>query len=231
MIKGLIEKAVRSSKNKDFRFDERIKTRTLLTFITTLTSQWLRGLKVVFKGRYFPLLFLGSNVKFIHLYNIDIGKSVVIGDGCLLDSLGIEKIRLGNGVRIGAYSRLITSMTLGNLGKGITFEDNVAIGEFSCIGGAGGVHIGEGSIIGGYLSTHPENHVYSDIHTPIRNQGVTRKGISIGKNCWLGAKVTILDGVDIGDNSIVAAGAVVTKSFGQNVIIGGVPAKILKQRS
>ena len=44
-------------------------------------------------------------------------------------------------------------------------------------------------------------------------QGVTRKGIKIGKNCWISSKVTILDGVKIGKNSVIASGAVVNKSF------------------
>jgi acetyltransferase-like isoleucine patch superfamily enzyme len=60
---------------------------------------------------------------------------------------------------------------------------------------------------------------------------VNRKGIKIGKNCWIGSKVSILDGVQLGNGCIVAAGAVVTKSFPDNSIIGGVPAKLLKTRS
>jgi acetyltransferase-like isoleucine patch superfamily enzyme len=69
-----------------------------------------------------------------------------------------------------------------------------------------------------------------DLNLAIRLQGVSRKGIKIGKNCWIGSKVTILDGVEIGDSCIVAAGAVVNKSFPSNSVIGGVPAKILKSR-
>jgi len=53
--------------------------------------------------------------------------------------------------------------------------------------------------------------------------------IKIGKNCWLGANSVILPGVELGDNVIVAAGAVVTKSFSNNLVIGGVPAKILSE--
>ena len=55
------------------------------------------------------------------------------------------------------------------------------------------------------------------------------KSVKIGKNCWLGNCVTILAGVEIGDNVTVGANSVVTKSFPSNVVIGGVPAKILKQ--
>ena len=55
--------------------------------------------------------------------------------------------------------------------------------------------------------------------------------IKIGSGCWLGVNVTVLKGVTIGENSIVAAGSVVTKSFPPNSIIGGVPAKLLKRTS
>ena len=52
--------------------------------------------------------------------------------------------------------------------------------------------------------------------------------VKIGKNVWIGNNVTILKNSEIGDNSIVAAGAIVNKEFPPNVIIGGVPAKIIK---
>ena len=54
------------------------------------------------------------------------------------------------------------------------------------------------------------------------------KPIHIGKRVWLGANVTVLQGVTIGDNAIVAAGAVVTKDVPANAIVGGVPAKVIK---
>ena len=65
-----------------------------------------------------------------------------------------------------------------------------------------------------------ERHIR--FHTPWR--------IKIGNDCWIGAKVTILDGTVIGDHSIVAAGAVVTGKFPPYSIMGGVPAKIIKMR-
>jgi acetyltransferase-like isoleucine patch superfamily enzyme len=55
------------------------------------------------------------------------------------------------------------------------------------------------------------------------------KSVKIGKNCWIGNGVTILAGVELGDNVTIGANSVVTKSFPSNVVIGGVPAKILKE--
>lgn len=55
-------------------------------------------------------------------------------------------------------------------------------------------------------------------------------GYKIGNNCWIGAKATILDGTSIGNGCVVAAGAVVTGCFPDDVVIGGVPARILKER-
>ena len=65
----------------------------------------------------------------------------------------------------------------------------------------------------------------------IRLQGTERKGITIGRNCWIGAKVTILDGVTIGENCVIAAGAVVTKSMPANAVIGGMPARVIRYRA
>jgi acetyltransferase-like isoleucine patch superfamily enzyme len=131
-------------------------------------------------------------------------------------------------VGIGAYSRIIISTSFNNMGKYIVIGNNVGMGEFAYLGGGGGLKIGDDCIIGQYLSCHPENHIYTDALKPIREQGVTRKGIEIGKNCWIGSKVTITDGVIIGDNCIIAAGAVVTKSMPPNSLIGGVPAKVIR---
>ena len=76
-----------------------------------------------------------------------------------------------------------------------------------------------------------KNLLYQDPEVEIRLQGVSRKGIKIGPNCWIGAKVTIVDGVEIGAGSIIAAGAIVNKSFPAGSILGGVPAKLIKNRN
>ena len=75
--------------------------------------------------------------------------------------------------------------------------------------------------VGIYTATHPTN----PIERRNREYG---KPITIGNDCWIGGHATINPGVTLGNNVVVASGSVVTKSFGDNVIIGGNPARILK---
>ncbi|MCL4151253.1 UNVERIFIED_CONTAM: hypothetical protein GTU68_049014 [Idotea baltica] len=157
-----------------------------------------------------------------------IGQFVQIHESAYLSALGKGSLTIGDNVNIGAYSRIEISQTWGDPGAFIRIGNNVGLGDFAHLGGAGGLEIGADCIIGAYLSCHPENHVFDDPTKPIRLQGVTRKGIKIGNNCWIGAKVTVLDGVTIGDNCVLAAGAVITKSMPANSIVGGVPAKVIR---
>ena len=188
----------------------------------------LRGKKLFFRGRLVNGLQLGFRVTIRNFAKISIGRNVKLDDYVLLDGLGTEGLSIGDNCSIGAYSKLVVSTSYNNLGKGITLGSNIGIGEFAYIGGAGGLKIGNETIVGQYLSIHPENHTFALKTKSIRLQETTRKGIIIGENCWIGAKVTILDGVSVGNNSIIAAGSVVNKSFPNDSLIAGVPAKLIK---
>ncbi|RZK45630.1 MAG: acyltransferase [Hymenobacter sp.] len=124
----------------------------------------------------------------------------------------------------------MVSTSLHEPGQFIELGHRVGIGEFAYLGGGGGLRIGADCIIGQYFSCHPENHHHADYATPIRLQGVTRQGISIGPNCWIGSKVTVLDGVTIGAGCVVAAGAVVTRSVPAGSVVAGVPARLIASR-
>jgi acetyltransferase-like isoleucine patch superfamily enzyme len=231
MLKKVIENYVRKTKNRTFSFDENISTSLIFSFTFKKMIALLRSVKILSITKAKKKVFLGKFVEFFNKKNIVIGNNVNIGDFVKLYALGKKPLRIGNNVNIGSFSQVVISTTFNDLGEYIDIGNNVGIGEFSYLGGAGGLEIGDDTIIGQYFSAHPENHNYVNKDLLIREQGVNRKGIKIGSNCWLGSKVTILDGVTIGDNCIIAAGAVVTKSFPDNVVIGGVPAKILKERA
>ncbi len=228
-MKSLLEKVIQK-RNPNFRFDEGVSSSLLMELAWDKLWASIRSYKLLFRFRLPQKLFLGKGVRFFHLSNIRLGKWVKIDDYVYLSGLGKGPLSIGDNVGIGAYSRIIVSTSFNNLGAYIQIGNNVGIGEFAYLGGGGGLSIGDDCIIGQYLSCHPENHHYSDNNILIREQGVSRQGISIGKNCWIGSKVTVLDGVTIGDNCIIAAGAVVTKSMPANSVISGVPAKVLKTR-
>lgn len=153
-----------------------------------------------------------------------------IDRGTYIDALSNKGISFGKNVSIGKYTTIECTGSLKNIGEGLIVGDNVGLGTHGFFGCAGGVTIGCDCIFGNYVSIHSENHNYEGKDCPIRLQGVNRKGIVIGENCWIGAKAIILDGTIIGNGCVIAAGAVVRGHFPDDTIIGGVPAKVLKNR-
>lgn len=227
MLKKFIAKIIRL-KNPNFNFDKAVTCSILIEMVLSKLVCWLRSLKMLFGLKFYPTLFLGKNVRLQYKSLIKFGKWNQIEDNVFISALGKKAIEFGNNVRIGAFSRIITSTSFNKIGFTISIGHNVGVGEFAYLGGGGGLEIGNDCIIGQFFSCHPENHNFQDTEQLIRLQGVTRKGIKVGNNCWIGAKVTLLDGVTIGDNCVIAAGAVVTKSMPANTVIGGVPAKAIK---
>jgi len=94
----------------------------------------------------------------------------------------------------------------------------------------GKIEMGDCVRIGPKASIIAQNHGHFDITIPIDAQPSTTKGIKIGNDVWIGANSVITDGVTIGSHSIIGAGSVVTKDIPDYVIVGGNPAKIIKNR-
>jgi len=94
----------------------------------------------------------------------------------------------------------------------------------------GKVTMGDGVRIASLATIAGQNHVFTDPDKPIYQQPLTFKGITIGDDVWVGANVVVLDGVTIGSHAILAAGAVVTKDVPDYAIVGGNPARLLKDR-
>lgn len=222
MIKKLFQKMLVKT-GKTYQIDDRIPSKLLYSVFYNRAIMLVRG---YFKtGRR---VFVGNNTKIVNSNNIVFGKTVTIGKQCFLDGFSSEKIILGDCVKIGAFSTLTSTSHFSKYGKGLKIGNNSAVGQFTEFGAAGGIEIGNDVIMGSYVSFHSENHNFLDATKLIREQGVTSKGIKLGNNIWVGAKATFLDGCVIGNNSVVAAGAVVNGVFLDNVVIGGVPAKVLK---
>lgn len=116
---------------------------------------------------------------------------------------------------------------INNLVGHVHIAENVILGLHNTI--IGPVSIGKNSIIAQNVVLSGLNHTYTDISVPIKNQKETTAPIVIQEDCWIGANVVVVAGVTIGKHCIVAAGSVVTKSVPAYSIVGGNPAKILKQ--
>ncbi|MEM6725345.1 MAG: acyltransferase [Bacteroidota bacterium] len=227
MLRSLLIKIVRR-KNPSFTLDPAVTSSVILRLMWIKFWAFARGFRILLAGKKPKMLLLGRGVQLFNTRNIQFGKWVNLEDGVYVSALGKRPIVFGNNVKIGAHSRVICATSFNHIGEHITIGDNVGLGEFAYLGGGGGLEIGSDCIIGQYLSCHPENHNYQDCNELIRHQGVTRKGIKIGSDCWIGAKVTVLDGVTVGKHCVIAAGAVVTKDMPDYSIIGGVPARVLK---
>jgi acetyltransferase-like isoleucine patch superfamily enzyme len=112
-----------------------------------------------------------------------------------------------------------------NYGKHTKIGKNVFI-NFNCTFlDLGGITIEDGVLIAPKVSLLSEGHPID----PESRHALVPKAIHIKKNAWIGAGATILHGVTIGENSVVAAGSVVSKDVPDNVIVGGTPAKIIKE--
>ena len=111
-----------------------------------------------------------------------------------------------------------------DFGKNITVGDHVFINSDCKFQDQGGIFIDDGALIGHGVVLATLNH---DLD-PAKRQQLHPAPIHIGKGVWIGANATITQGVTIGDNAVVAAGAVVNKDVPANVIVGGVPAKVIR---
>lgn len=111
-----------------------------------------------------------------------------------------------------------------NFGRHITLGKNVFINHGCSFLDLGGIDIEDDVLIGPQVCITTENHPID----PLMRKNLELKKVVLKRNCWVGAKATILPGVTIGENSIVAAGAVVNKDVPNNTIVAGVPAKEIK---
>lgn len=111
-----------------------------------------------------------------------------------------------------------------DFGRNITVGENVFINTGCSFQDRGGITIGDGAQIGMNVTIATLNHGFD-----LKTRNTTFAGpVVIGKNVWIGSSVTIVPGVTIGDNSVIAAGAVVVKDIPCNVVAGGCPAKVIR---
>ena len=160
---------------------------------------------------------------------IRFGHGITLERGVIVDGLSRQGVEIGDDVMIGPYSVIRASM-LSRLGEGVRIGKGSAMDAYSYIGAGGGVFIGDSVIMGQHVSFHAENHQYDRLDVPIREQGITRKGIVIEDDCWVGSNVTFLDGVRVGRGCVIAAGTIVRGEIPAYSVVAGVPGRVIKSR-
>lgn len=226
-MRKLISFIISKLRKEPFELDKKIPLGYLMNIVFSKIIQLFFGILYFYKLK----CFVAPSARIRCKQKIKTHGFLMVGKGCIINALSVNGIEFGNGVSIGRGTSIECTGSIKQLGKGFKVGNNVGLGDMCHYGCAGGIEIGDNTIVGIYVTMHSENHNFANLSIPIRLQGVNHKGIKIGKDCWIGAKATILDGSVIGNGCIVAAGAVVTGKFPDNCILGGVPAKIIKFRN
>ena len=203
--------------------------------VVLLLSAWVPGaLGLFLRSKLYPLILgcVGRNVAFgcnlvlRHPHKIDIDDNVVIDDQCCLDAKGTTNrgISIKRGVFIGRNT--ILSCKNGN----IVLEEDANIGFNVEVFSAATVRVGKKVLIAAYTYLVGGDHLYDRVDVPVLDQGRTARGIDVGDNVWLGAHVVVADGVRIGRDAVVGAGAVVTSDVPEFHVAAGVPARVIRDR-
>lgn len=159
-------------------------------------------------------------------------KNVSIGQGNKIHSTASLDTSMGGTIAIGSNNEILNGSLLMTYGGSIRIGDNCSINPYTVLYGHGaGLVIGNNVLIAGHCLVIPANHVFTRTDITINKQGTESKGILIEDDVWIAAGCQILDGVTIGKGAIVAAGSVVNKSVEPYTIVGGVPARFIKNRS
>lgn len=196
---------------------------------------WIPGAFGIFiRSKLYPLLIknvgknvvFGTNVVIRHPQKIKIGNNVIIDDNCVLDAKGDSNngIYIGNNVFIGRNT--ILSCKNGD----IDIKDNTNI-SFNCgIYSASTVTIEENVLVAAYTFFIGGGHTFDKKDIPVIEQKSISKGILVKNNAWIGTGVSVLDGITIGKDSVIGAGAVLTQDIPDFTIAAGVPARVIKNR-
>ena len=219
MLAMFFKKAIKFLFGKEI--DQSLSGIYLLSLVMAYGTALLRG--VLF---YRKVAFIFPGVSISVTRKCTLGRYSIIERNTRIVAESVLGVNIGRGSKIGANSIISCTSGTNKVGKGISIGEGSGFGEYCYFGCAGGVEIGDNVIAGQYVSFHSENHLVNLESDFADFSSVSRLGIKVGNNCWIGAKVTFLDGSQLGDNCIVAAGSVVRGEYPSNVIIAGVPAKI-----
>ena len=200
---------------------------TLFGWIPTFLGVGLRSLayRLILRMDGWAAIETGVRLRFAD--HIRLGHGAYLDQGVYLHACP-DGIEIGEGTIVmhGAVLHVYNFRDLPH--AGIWIGRDSLIGEYNVIRGQGGVRIGDRVYTSPFSQLIAVNHVFDDPERPFVEQGITAQGIFVEDDVWIGAGAIVTDGVHIGRGSVVAAGAVVTQDVPPHVVVGGVPARVIK---
>jgi acetyltransferase-like isoleucine patch superfamily enzyme len=160
---------------------------------------------------------------------IQVARSAYIAKTAMLQLESDGHVFRGR-IMISAGVTLSDGAILATYGGTIELAEGVYVGPYCVLYGHGGLVIGRDTSIGANTVIIPANHGFSRVDVPINAQPLTRKGIRIDRDVWIGAGCTILDGARIGQGAVIGAGAVVRGEIEEFGVAVGVPARVIRTR-
>lgn len=154
---------------------------------------------------------------------------VDLGADLLLESDILWRIATGAQLRVGDETQVRRGCELKvDTRAVVSIGRRVHLGPWCTLSALEAIEVGDDCLIAERVSIRDHDHVFASRAMPYSQQGYTVAPVRLGRNVWLGANVTLTKGVTLGDDCVVAAHAVVTRSFPAGSLIAGVPARLLR---
>ncbi len=200
----------------------------LVGWIPTVVGIALRALLYRLIMRLDGVVAIETGVRLRFADQIQLGRNVYLDHGVYLHACS-QGITIGDNSFV-MHNAVLHVYNFRNLPHAfIRIGAQSLIGEMNVLRGQGGITIGDRVYTAPLVQMLAVNHIYSDPTRPMVEQGITAEGIVVEDDVWIGAGAIITDGVRVGKGSVVAAGAVVTKDVPPYTVVGGIPARVLKQ--
>lgn len=204
-----------------------------------ITQYYIRTFRPLFCGWLTRLLYAGGNVSIGRNFRcdsvpkimIDKGAELIIGDNVeLRRNLEIRvhqssKVEIQSNVRLDRGVRILSTNS-----ATILLEEGVRVGLYSVLNGGDSITVGRKSLISGFVYLQTSMHGFKNKEVEVQSQGYEHAPVVLEPDCWLGTHVVVLPGVTLGKGVVVGSNAVVSKSVEEYKVVGGIPAKEIKER-
>jgi len=190
----------------------------LLTLLRFMRS------KGMLKPKYVRLLLRLARKKLRLLGRLGLDGIAFIGPRCTL------QVGKGGRIELGRWSWLGHGCKLRCHEGVIRIGAKTVLGQECTLSAYQDVTIGRECVIADRVMMIDFDHGMVEVERPIRLQGIYKRKVRVGHNVWIGYGASILRGVTVGDNAVIATGAVVTRDVPANAVVAGVPARVIRTR-